>query len=462
MRLLYFGAGLAALLAIVVGTTAWLTGHQIERGFVRSFEPLTHHGLEVTLLDYQRGWLSSQARTRWTLRHESEPVHMDVHHTIQHGPLPTGRFAHIRSTFQPTPALHEVFGQETFDDAAPPLLVLSSLGWQGSHEHVLSSPVLRGHVDDLELFWGGLAATVHVNADGTRTSGTLTAPLIRVTDKVGGEMSIEQVHGEFDNVRSNESRLWTGPASFEIDRIHARDPAEDLKLELNGILLTADSSIQGEVLDLTGAVEAQRVRFAPYDIARLKLHLHLARLDADALDVLARQSADTALLHLPPEAHHEALAALFEQQLPHLLARGPYLEIERFGGFLSDAGEFALSARIGHAPATRLDLFNRLGVVIDAHVPRPFMRALLAEHHHDDAAAQARARGVELDTEEFAALLERSVERHVAELEGMNLIVENEHQWNSEVRFENGRLHLNGVPADEWLFLLLGALLLQP
>lgn len=457
MKIVSLGAGLVALTAVALGATTWITGRNLESGFHLELQNLARHGIHVEVADYRRGWLTSEARTHWSVVSDDEPLQFEVRHSIEHGPLPAGHFAQIRSALQPTPAMTSTFGNAFADQ--PPLLVLSSLGWGGSHDHVISSPVVRGEVDDLKLTWGGMVGTLGVNADGSRVKGELMASLIRLTDDAGGEMSIEQLRSTFSSQREGARQLWTGPATVEIDRVHMRDPVERIAFELNSVLLDAESRIDGEVLSLSSVLAANRARFTPHEIEDLELRLRIERLDANALDALSRRSAELALLRIPPEARGEFMHAELETQLPHLLARGPYLEIERLGGRLPD-GDFSLNARIGHAPSTRLDLINRLGIVVGAHAPAPFMRDLITEQQRAALALVAEAYGIAPDSPEFESLIVESVAQRVAELEEMNLIVIDEERWSSEARFEGGSLRLNGEPADELLFFLISALLM--
>jgi|GEM_PF-5449409 len=464
MRLLPIAAGTFAVAALTFAGATWYTGERMESYFQETLPELSPAGARIEVQEYQRGFFNSSAHTVWHVNDGENVQQYRFAHDVQHIPFPNGRLATVRSHLEPTEWLRTIFPAALKE--ALPLLMHSTVEWNGDHSHALSAEALRGQMDDMEIGWGGFSGVFDITNDNRRLTGELFAPLLLLRDSGGASMSMEQLTTELEFERS-ENGLWTGPLSMHIDRLHSREPGDALRvadlMEVNDLTLRTESSIdRDDLLSLSASITAAQARIDPHTMQNFELSLSLGRLDANSIASLLQHSAELTAAGVPPDEKEQAMLAALEAELPQLLSRAPAFDLERLAGTVPE-GEFSMHAWLRHNGDDSDDLeqlIKALSLKIGVDVPRPFMLDLIRHQEQATIDMLAAMYGAEPDSQSYRDLSHNVVYARVSEILEMGLIVEDEERWLSELELEDGQLTLNEAPADELLFMLLGTWLL--
>src|SRR6185295_7041241 len=149
----------AAILVAAACTFPWYLGMQTEQAMRAEVSKLASNAqfpLNVTFMRYDRGWLSSTAVTRLTLKAEPN-VYLDVRHEISQLPRPKSGWVHVRSVPQWNGQIKTAL--DHYFDGQPALIVDSIVGYDGSRNTTFSSPAFSRPVHGApgaNLTWGGM------------------------------------------------------------------------------------------------------------------------------------------------------------------------------------------------------------------------------------------------------------------------------------------------------------------
>ncbi len=451
---------MAIAVAATVGAAgaSWLTGARVETQFRDQMEAVAAGGVQVRVLEYDRGLLRSTARSLWILDDGTSSFRLQFRHHLTHGPVLTTDLAVIRSEVELSDAMRDRYALILQDRS--PLELSTRVKWNGDHEHVLSSPPFGGRVDDTDLKWGGLHGTMAFSAGAHRAFGRLDAPSLTLQD-ARTDLRIDRISLELNTRRAPEFGFWIGPLSATIGNMAVLDATAEEAVEARQVRLDADSTLENDLVRVTTSIGAEFIAAAGQAIEDFELRVALGRLDAGVVQTLTRLSEELAASRLPAEQQGQALFAALLRETPTLLSRAPYMEIERLGGRLPEGGVWT-SARIAYVGAPGSSGFNPftdLEALLRISLPREVLRGLVEERQRAALAPYAAMFGWDEASDEYAQVLDENVRSQIEEFAAAGLIVEDGSAWVSEARYATGAFSLNGEPADALFHEWFGAIL---
>lgn len=445
--------GKAAVVAGVIGVAAlalvggsYVIGGHIESGFKDNVAAMNSGGLQVRIIDYRRGLFGAEARTMWTLNDGDEPLDFSVTHRIDHGPLPAGKAAQIRSELVVPEALADTFGSALQGRA--PLGVLTLAGWRGELQHRISSPDYKGKVgDDLDLVWGGISGEFTVSADGSHASGSIEAPGLDVRDQDGSALVIERVALTVDSVRPQPYRFWIGPSSMSVARASFRAGGQAL-FELDTLQIGSQAALDGDVVNMSVDFGVAKAAGGGEAVEELSVSLALERIDAGALDAIARIAELAGKEPGGIEAQQARLMTGLLEQLPVLLTRAPAIEVKRMGARLAE-GPAEFGARIaytGKGEAGAFDPVSDLTGNLRLSLPRGLLARLVELNERQTIRDYLDEMEIDAEEQEVEDAVRAAVTERLAGMTGGGLMQEKDGLLTTALVYKAGAFEVNGRP----------------
>jgi uncharacterized protein YdgA (DUF945 family) len=453
-------AGVVVVAALAAAGSTYVAGGKAEDAFrvnlVGAVKPAS--GISVELVDYERGFLGSTAKTRWTIHHPDSGrdalATLTLNHDIKHGPLSAGAsIARIHSELQApeaaTAELKTVFGDK------PVLAADSDIGWSGSQHHHVTSPNFEGKLpqrngEELNLFWGGIEGDITVNGGADRVQTNISLPGFRAngTD-ADGDNSIEvgAISITGDQSKTAGHFFWTGTSNLSLAKLEVKI-ADKPPVSLEQMSANWGITSRDEVLDIVVKLALGKAEIAERKIDGATATLVYENIDIGALDNFARFIDSTT----SREEFEEQGGKVFLEQLPALLGRKPAFALRDVGVKFPD-GSASLNLRIGYTGSGKIEEFSPVSDIageVNVSFPRTLATRLLGE--------QVRASVVEdfeeedEDVENSAAEIDEAVKDQVdtqlAVLTGTGLFEEKEGVFSTAVSYKEGGFEVNGKPFD--------------
>ena len=289
--------GTVAVIIVAAGAAApWYTGKQIEQEFRHGVAQISDSA-PTRVIDYDRGWRTSDAVTRTVIETREGPLQIDVHHHITHGPWGFG-WARIDST--PAPGDQQAAVAHYFGDR-PALEATTTVGFGNDVNIDWQSPAFDDtrvpESPDARLAWGGMKG--HYRLDGDRTESSVSIPSL---DFHSDDATLTLKSLKMDSSGAggpdwpNIDNFWDARFKTTLGQLNLQDNAEgvSLKLGLDGQGQLRDNGDDGLSMN------------ASWQISNLLMK------DPELAEPLIVNSATQtlALKHLPREATRALLTEL--------------------------------------------------------------------------------------------------------------------------------------------------------
>lgn len=425
-------AGAAVLLAPVG------IGWQLERDFRRHLAEYPPQ-LPLQLLEYDRGWYSSRARSRLQLSladGESLPLLLD--HRILHGPGSKGlHYAHIRTSVVPEGAAGT--GLLQFFGGVAPLVISSDIGFLGGVSGELHSPAANSAAaDPATLQWLGLSGRFRYSADDNARL-TLQAPALAFAG-AAGSAELRDIAVAAQLQRSAASGLWLGDSSFSIGLVEGR--LGESSLVAHGMSFSGHSSEAAGLVTMTLGYGLQQLTIGATTIDDFHLRIALGNLDAGALkayDDALRQAAVGG-----SRARPQAVLDRLRGQAPLLLARKPQLSIEE-ARMAYNSAPLSAQGRLRYVGDARLEDFSAmhdLAGELRLQLPRELLAASLRRQLEREMQLRAMQAGQPPDATALAA---PAVDRLIEGMVARGLLVEaGKGVYGVNLKLDAGQVRVNG------------------
>lgn len=460
-------SGLIILLCVL----AWAGGTYMLGGQVRSLYQSSLEGADnwgifsLAVDDYQRGFLSSQARTQVDLRLPGgegegapETVQLVFDHTFRHGPLPGGFSLPALAEIETRLAEVRLVGvdAEGFFEHFPELeaaVAVTRVAFDGSARSHLRIPPLERHDTEGELKWQGLRLDAEAAPGGRALKGRIEMPGLEFLAE-GSRIELGGIRGEFD---LTEALPWiyVGRSGMSLDGLEMEFPdGEDGRrrsFEFKAGKVTLDSRHEGERLHYRESLELARLGMDDEFFGPLSVEIELRNLDGQALsDFMGQfQQVGRELAEVDPETRLIRLLPLYGELAMKLLAGGPELRIERLH-LVAPKGEVRGGGRLGFAGEPGLflgdfaALLQQVEAAVELGADEDLVRSVLAETMRAELQAQAAA-PAEYGGEEIEPLPAEALEREIDNLLERNFVVREGDKLKTTASLKNGVLTLNGA-----------------
>ncbi|MFN3233093.1 MAG: DUF945 family protein [Alphaproteobacteria bacterium] len=293
--------------AVVVGAVLLagpgLVGNGAERALKASLNLMSQPGVyRVELTDYQRGWFSSTATSRFVLEGDLAQTYQNalaeeglapdsntvtLQHKLSHGPLlmtadgPKVALAYAETDLQPPPSIADLL--EPYLDGKPLFDFQTTFSFNGASSTEIHNPPYSGTTPTgMTIRWDGIAGTLVVEEHAAQYG--LRAPKFR-GEGTAGTIHIDDVLVEGDLAKFLEN-LWTGDLLFSFPKITVRTGEQDIAID--DLTFSIQATSTGG--DRTGAqleLRVAEVRAPGTQIGETSFSVALENLDAIAADAIA-------------------------------------------------------------------------------------------------------------------------------------------------------------------------------
>ncbi len=475
-------AGLA--LAAAALTPYWI-GTEIENRF-REFQQqlAVQSGISFTLDRYQRGYLSSTAQTTFTvspnrsvtaLPPSSQPpaalFKFTLHHQISHGPWIDDTFLHgTMSKVVTTLALGDeqpallpfYFGDQSA------LAITTWLEWAGGIKSEGRIPLYRGrdHTDQYNLRWGGLHFELDGNWIARRAEGRFNSPRFELANAAHG-VTVGGLSGHFSSFVSSQG-LVLGAGDLSLDSFKAHGKGADSvsqQVVVRGMNIAYDAQQRDEAVDVMQQFGFRLLQINGKQFNDGALRYELSNLDAAVLQSLQKRYEQmTQAEFSDPEQLRQVWLQEIQALLPAMLAQAPEIHISKaevttVDGLISARlklamdNSFPLPAVI-ELPEGLRRLLPLMQVELDLKLPATIIEQQARKAVRENIIEQLQDTEQTMTPEVLAQQTRRAAEQMLAQFEIQNIIRRKDGYFRTELRYRDGRLRLNGAPADNFLKML--------
>ena len=445
-----------AILAAAACTLPWYLGMQTEqamRAEVSKLASSAQFPLNVTFMRYDRGWLSSTAVTRLTLKVEPN-VYLDVRHEISQLPRPGAGWVHVRSVPQWNGEIKTAL--DHYFDGQPALIVDSIVGYDGSRNTTFSSPAfsrpLHG-APGAKLTWGGMEGTISVTPD-QRLVARATAPhlALQASDTQAGLKSLQfdaswEMHGSIAD--------WQGETRVALAELRFSGPRDQVAMkDLSGAAYQrskGDSVLLGYALRV-GAGSSAKAGEAENSFSNAVLDLELDQINKK---ILAKYLDDLGTGDGAAAAPQSAFATQTVMDLAAELLRGsPVIRLNKLGvetpfGAVSARATVSFDgsnlAEIRFSP----ELLSRLQAKGNVEIAASLLRSQLQRKVRPQVEVALVQQGAQSTEENIKVVSEKVTDAQLKSLTDTGILRANGTNFTVEAEFVAGQLLVNGQPVSE-------------
>jgi len=450
------------VLAAAAAVIPWYAGSHYERALraeVNELSRLPQLPLNVTLVRYSRGWLSSEAVVRFTLKAEPN-LFLDVRQQISQWPDPNSGWLRVRAVPEWSGPVKAAL--DYYFDGQPALSFDSVIGFDGREKTILTSPAFKkpSHHDPAAMVsWGGLQGALLEGAD-RRWSMHASAPHLQVE---GGEAAGGLKALTFDTEwgAGGATADWQGEAKLALAEF--RFSGAHQRLELKDMSWATYQRSSGENISLGYAVRvgegsSARAGETTESFSNAVLELEFDQINKKALTKYiesmrsARQGG-----HEQDHLAADKMLDLFAE----LLRGSPVVRLKRLG-VETPSGAVSAQATVtfdgSNLTDLRLspDLLGRLQGKGHVDIGGGLLRSQLQRKTRPQVEVALQQQGAQPNEENIRALSEKLTEAQLKSLTDNGVLRLNGTHFTLEAELAGGQILLNGQPASQVFGELMG------
>lgn len=316
------------VLALVLGAPA-IVGFKVEDRYQLLIDRAQQRGLNITAHDYQRGWFSSTATTRFQsvkpgqAAGDGQSLGLTLVSTISHGPLvSTGLgLAEIDSDI-------EFSDQAIFAPDYPAQIhTLIELAGHGVTRIELPASENAGSTDLPHITFGGLSARISFSADQRDFDLNLVSKGLQIGD--GDNKLVELGEAQLDSSTSTSaSGLLLGGGELTIERFSVRDAETGGQVDIEGIAVDVQSSEASEQVAAAANYRIESIAVGEEHYGPGLLRVELDRLSAPQMVRLQQAMEEINRQSMSDAERGMALMGVVMTVAPELLKGDPSIAIK--------------------------------------------------------------------------------------------------------------------------------------
>ena len=460
------------LVIVLIGIAGWagatyLIGGQVEQHYRDGITRFEQWGpLKLTPESYQRGFLSSKARTLMELsvpvpaeeegEVETETLRLTLETKLQHGPLPVGAGIAPKLACIETRLVVASIGEDDLLAKLPWLGEItdrSSIGFSGGGRSRLVVPAFEKTVEEeqLTISWGGLRLDSEFSANLGELSGDLELAGLQLTAEDGGlqwdgAKADFDLHESFPMVYLGSFQTSSGP--FELD---FNEAGKRQKVRLEGIAVDYLASQNGSTVEYLETLKVEKVDLNDDGYGPGELEISVRGLDGevlsqyqkDVLEVYGQESFDSEVIGLQ-------MMQVYLRLLSGLAEGTPEIEFRKLQ-FATPKGDFSGNLRLKLHGEPGLELNNvsallqkvegQAQLTADESLVRTVMTGMLAQEMKKAFQQQEMPQPSD---EEIAIMAGSQVEQQLEALIGQQFIERSDGKFRCQAVFKDGQLKVNG------------------
>jgi len=446
----------AGILAAAVCAVPWYLGMQTEQAMRVEMSRLASSAqfpLNVTFMRYDRGWLSSAAVTRFTLKAEPS-LFLDVRHEISHLPQPQVGWVRVHSVPQWNGEVKASL--DHYFAGRPALTVDTACGFDGSRKTTFSSPAFNQPLHDVpgaRLNWGGMQGTISLGAD-ERLVVSATAPhlTLQAGDTQAGVKALQfdaswETHGQAAD--------WQGETRVALAELRFSGPRDQVAMkDLSGAAYQrskGDSVLLGYALRV-GAGSSAKVGEMENSFSNAVLDLELDQINKKALGKYLDDLRTGEQLSAAPRS---GLASQTMLELGAELLRGsPVIRLKKLG-LETPSGAVSAHATVSFDGSNLAEirfspeLLGRLQAKGNVEIAASLLRAQLQRKVRPQVEVALVQQGAPSTEENIRALSEKLTDAQLRSLTDTGILKSSGTNFTVEAEFTSGQILVNGQPVNQ-------------
>ncbi len=470
---------IVVIVIVLLGAVGWagatyVIGAKAEKECNKIVERYQHWGpMTLSLESYQRGFLTSRARTVVTMtvpkvgkeqgaaagqERQAETVQVAFEHTVHNGPFPGGSgpgLAVIETRLVDISPGHEEFAKllKRFPWLQDPLMV-STIAFDGTEHNRMDIPVLESQIDGEQIHWGGLTIDATFSPRNKTLAGTFSMPGLDVHGD-DGTLSWAGANGKIAMTEALPL-VYVGTSEAQIGTLKM-DMAEKkgegrVAFEMKGFEVSSSSSCKDGLVEGVQNMTFDGLTMAGQTYGPGALEVEVKNLDGAALGAFQQQVRE--LYRDPqstrPEELMGRLLPLYGQLLTKLAAGNPQLNIRRlhFATPMGDVdGSLLVSFEGGQGMATQNPavLLQGIEAQADLAVHEKLARLMLANSVEGQLKSARKAGRIpDYSDKQIAELAQKQAGDRLEAVIASNFATRQGERIKTSATFHHGELVVNG------------------
>lgn len=459
-----------ALLAIIVGGAPYFAGYLVETKFqdvvsiVSEFEPIT-----VTILEYQRGWRHSYAKTQVTFKGKylqklvnalekneadklNHGLNIILEHDIRHGPFVQLKDANYKDWLFGLASIHsKLFLTEkarqvlTSELGDPELLDLNGqINIEGDVQLRIIGKALKWKEENGQerIFWKGLKSDWEVSRDLRHIRGEMIAPGFDF------DLNGKRYYGEgcfFKTERTkNVEGLWLEKGSFRMNKMQVNN-GPDQSWSVVGLNLGEIMDADLGKVDTSGTLKIAELNFAGKKWGPLSLSLSLKNIESQVAKTILNVYRKIQMQDNPPEG---ILLQSFLALLPDLLKSRPEFVLENMNiqtehGNFKGLWKFVIGGEEANNISNPQKILHSIASKANFMIPKVLLREFLVSQYSKQPANTSP-----LNPEELMLSASSKADETITKQLQRGILIEKGNHYLVEAELYQGLLKINGKMMD--------------
>lgn len=458
MKKFAFFAAPLGVLAAAACAVPWYLGMQAEhelRAQVSNLSRSAQFPFSVALMRYDRGWLSSSAVTRFTLKADAD-YGVEVRHEISQLPDPRDGWVHVHSVPQWSGPVKSAV--DYYFGGQPVLSVDTVVGFDGSRTATLHSPAFSKPMSGSEaakLNWGGLNGTLTANQDGRMTFNLIAPSFALEAGEMHSGMKGLTLNADW-NVRGTAAE-WQGETKLAVSQFQFAGPQQQVLLQnFSGAFYQrakGENVLIGYVLRL-GFGSSQRPGEATDSFTNAVIDLELDQVNKKALAKYLDGLSGTGQTQMSAEAQNRMSAQLAVNLASELLRSSPVIRLKQLGvetpsGGVSAQATIAFDGSGLNAVQVSPELLSRLKAKGNLEISGTLLRTQLQRKVRPQVEVALTQQGGAKSEESIQALAAKLTEDQLKSLTDSGILHANGANFTIDAELTAGQVLVNGQPANQ-------------
>lgn len=469
------------LFAIIVVGAPYFTGYLVETKFQDVIKMASElEPLDITILEYQRGWRKSYAKTRLTLNGEVAQTllklqseeqgiqpslsqarfNVILEHDIRHGPFVQLQDNNFRKWFFGLATIHsKLFLTEkakevlTAELGEPELFNLNGkISIEGDvNFNILGRPIkLKEAGGKEQVVWKGLQADWRISRDLKHFYGNVVLP--------GLNFYFDETHYYAQDVtfhterRKTSEHVWLGKGTFTVNKMEVKSEKNTswgiLVLNLGGVL-----DAQQGVVDASTVLSLEQLKMHQQLFGPVHFSITLKNLEAQAVQFLfdfmrKMQRTETFSFQLTPK-EVQALSAFLKAR-PEMHIEN--LNVHTASGDIRGVLQFAIGGKNANDLQQMQHVYQSIAAKAHFLIPKVLFRDLLFQYYfkHADVMNQnaSELNQKALSEQALKAQVDDKVESVIQKYIESGTLIEKDYSFIVELELLQGILKVNGHPTE--------------
>ncbi len=427
-----------------------------------------NENLEIVSRNYERGWLESLAKIKYTYKNEeNSQLVINQEDAIYHGPIPIGLISKGKVMLTPVMAFIQTNADlksdseekySEFINSLPQAGFETTLSFGGNGTTEVSVPARNKKLQSgTALNWLGLDGLIHFSPDLNRVSSVFNSPGLEIEDN-NAIVSISGINLESNlNYPTSNYKNPLGDMLLKIDELSSegKDEEGDNKVTLRNFEIAASTNQTGNLLNHNHNIGIESITVGGNTYGPGIYELEIRNIDKvvfEKIQVAINESQNSEGTYAT-----EMITAKLMEILPKLIESSSEIEITQLS-VKTNEGEITGHAIISASgdsldnpelAANPIFLLAAISAEMDLSVSQLLFENLLRDYKIEEITDEINSRNEKLPSEEeIKNLAQVRAQAEVQEMLDRQILILKNGKYQIEARYSLGQVFLNGNPLD--------------